>query len=60
MLAHTLLDAAPGLLARLAPGGALVLSGLLATDRARVESAFVPLATVTSRASGDWLAVHRA
>jgi ribosomal protein L11 methyltransferase len=43
ILRQVLLDQAPGLVARVAPRGALVLSGLLSTDVPEVSARYAPL-----------------
>jgi ribosomal protein L11 methyltransferase len=42
VITHTLLEMCDALLARLAPGGTLVLSGILATQADEITGAFVP------------------
>lgn len=55
--ADVLLRFAPQLLAAVAPGGALVLSGILAVENEKVRSAFAAAApgwAVESRVMGEW------
>jgi len=55
--ADVLMKYAPELLAAVAPGGALVLSGILATESCQVRDAFTVLAPgwiVEARAMGEW------
>lgn len=60
MLAVTLEAAATELVAHVAAGGALVLSGMLAGDRPRIDAAFAPTTAELTRMSGEWLAMVRA
>ena len=58
----TLVDLAPALIARVAPGGHLVLSGILAPDVAPaqiedVRRAYAPLRELDVRRKGEWIAV---
>ncbi len=60
--ARTLIDLAPGLIARVAPGGLLVLSGVLSTTAAptqvqEVTRAFAALELGTVRQLGEWVAI---
>ncbi len=48
---------APALCARLAPGGVLILSGLLAPERERMRGAYVQLELLAAREQGEWLAL---
>jgi ribosomal protein L11 methyltransferase len=43
--------------ARVAPGGVLILSGLLLLERAALLSAYAPFAPLHVREQGDWLAL---
>jgi ribosomal protein L11 methyltransferase len=55
--ADVLMRFAPELLQAVAPGGALVLSGILATELAQVRAAFEarsPGWTIDSRVMGEW------
>jgi ribosomal protein L11 methyltransferase len=56
MIAPTLMELGPALVARLAPGGLLVLSGLLCEDAGALCRAFSILGAheVARHASGDW------
>jgi ribosomal protein L11 methyltransferase len=49
--------AAPRLLAALLPGGSLIVSGLLAPERASVVAAFQPVVAVWEREESGWLAL---
>jgi ribosomal protein L11 methyltransferase len=60
--ARTLVDLAAGLVARVAPGGLLVLSGILAPHVAPsqledVRRAFAALGEAEVRTKGEWIAV---
>jgi ribosomal protein L11 methyltransferase len=55
--ASVLVPMAPALSARLAPGGHLVLSGILATQEADVRAAYTHLEHVETRAKGEWIAL---
>jgi len=60
--AKTLVDLAPALVARVAPGGLLVLSGILSaevapTQLADIRRAFEPLKEERVRGKGEWIAV---
>jgi ribosomal protein L11 methyltransferase len=60
--ARTLAQLAPAILARVAPGGRLVLSGILAEDvapdqLALVRQAYAPLREREVRRKGEWIAV---
>jgi ribosomal protein L11 methyltransferase len=56
ILASVLVELAPGLAARVAPGGRLLLSGLLAEQRAQVVAAFAPTMALVAEAEDDgWL-----
>ena len=48
---------ASSLAARVAPGGMLVLSGLLAGEEAAIKSAYATLRFVRMRTSGDWISL---
>jgi ribosomal protein L11 methylase PrmA len=52
-----LVDRAPEIRALLAPGGALLLSGLLVDDLSCVRAAFAPCGTPTVRVDGEWAAL---
>lgn len=55
--ADVLMRFAPELVAAVAPGGTLVLSGILASENARVREVFevtAPRWTVTARTMGEW------
>lgn len=57
ILADVLIRFAPQLLAAVAPGGSLVLSGILAAENDRVRAAFAPLApdwSVATSTMGEW------
>lgn len=57
LMAPLLLRLRDELAAALAPGGALVLSGLLRCDLGEVAAAYAPLGAVVSRSDGDWAAL---
>ena len=59
ILAEELVRLAPHLLERLAPGGTLVLSGILAEKEGLVRSGFAPypLEHVETRHEGEWVAI---
>ncbi len=52
-----LLPMAPVLMQRVAPGGALVLSGLLAPEEDEIRAAYGPLRFVRKGAERDWIAL---
>ena len=57
ILGHVLMQFVPELVTAVAPGGLLVLSGILATDLAEVRDAFasaVPTWKVETRVMGEW------
>jgi ribosomal protein L11 methyltransferase len=56
ILANTLVELAPGLAPRVAPGGALLLSGILAGQEDEVRAAYVAQGLVAGddRADGEW------
>jgi len=57
ILANVLMQFAPELVAAVAPGGTLVLSGILAVESAQVRAAFVAVApgwVTDSRVLGEW------
>ena len=58
ILANTLVELAPQITARLAPGGTLLLSGILAGQEVEVRSAYVAQgltpAPARERGEGDW------
>ncbi len=57
ILGHILMQYVPELLAAVAPGGTLVLSGILAEEGAQVQAAFADAATgwdVSRRMLGEW------
>ena len=57
ILANVLMQFAPQLVAAVAPGGTLVLSGILAVESAQVRAVFAAAApgwTVESRVLGEW------
>jgi ribosomal protein L11 methyltransferase len=58
ILANTLVELAPDLVARLAPGGALVLSGILAPQAEEVRAAYLALGLRRvpggDRSDGEW------
>lgn len=55
--AEVLIDMASHLMRATAPGGVLILSGILAEKRDRVVDAFSALALLESPARGEWLAL---
>lgn len=57
ILAGPLRELAPDILARLKPGGALVLSGLLDVQADAVEEAYAVLGPARRVHSGDWVAL---
>jgi ribosomal protein L11 methyltransferase len=57
ILGPVLVALAPELRARLAPGGALLLSGVRAGAATPVLDAFAPLTLTAERAAGGWLAL---
>jgi len=61
ILANTLVELAPDLAARLAPGGTLVLSGILGPQADEVRAAYVALglraAAERERSDGEWTAL---
>ena len=57
ILAGPLRELAPELMARLAPGGCLVLSGLLDVQADAVEAAYAKLGRARRAHSGDWVAL---
>lgn len=59
ILAEPLIDLAPGLVARVAPGGSLVLSGLLRIQAKAVTKAYTDLGLAEPRAieGGEWAAL---
>ncbi|MBK5274913.1 MAG: 50S ribosomal protein L11 methyltransferase [Desulfuromonadales bacterium] len=60
ILAEELVRLAPSLAERLAPGGSLVLSGILAEKEPLVRTGFAhhPLEYVTTLQAGEWVAIH--
>ena len=60
ILAEELVRLAPFLAERLAPGGSLVLSGILAEKEGLVRSGFAPqpLEYLTTLHAGEWVAIH--
>lgn len=60
ILAEELIRLAPYLTERLAPGGSLVLSGILAEKEPLVRSGFSsqPLEYLDTRLEGEWVAIH--
>lgn len=52
-----LVPLAPELCARVAPGGVLILGGVLAHERERVLEAYGALAPIAVRAQNDWIAL---
>lgn len=60
ILAEELVRLAPFLAARLAPGGSLVLSGILAEKEKLVRTGFAsqPLTYLTTLRAGEWVALH--
>lgn len=52
-----LIPMAPALIARLKPGGHLVLSGLLAPESAEIRAAFGALSFVEETTDGEWIAL---
>ena len=57
ILGHVLMQFVPELVSAVAPGGLLVLSGILATDLAEVRDAFasaVPTWRIETRVMGEW------
>jgi ribosomal protein L11 methyltransferase len=57
ILADVLIRFAPALVAAVAPGGTLILSGILASENAKVRTAFEPLTpgwTINARTMGEW------
>jgi ribosomal protein L11 methyltransferase len=60
ILAEELVRLAPFLCERLAPGGSLVLSGILAEKEGLVRSGFAtrPLTYLTTLQAGEWVALH--
>ncbi len=61
ILAHILIDLSDDLIAHTAPGGTLILSGLLTTQLDEVRAAFAPLEERGTRTHGEWCALiyHR-
>lgn len=57
ILAGPLRELAPALMARMKPGGCLVLSGLLDVQADAVEAAYAPLGPARRVLSGDWVAL---
>ena len=55
--AGVLVPMAPALTARLAPGGLLVLSGILQTQEEHVRAAYTHLEHLETRAKGEWIAL---
>jgi ribosomal protein L11 methyltransferase len=62
ILAEELVRLAPSLADRLAPGGSLVLSGILAEKEGLVRTGFAPLPLkyVATLQAGEWVALHYA
>ena len=60
ILAEELVRLAPFLADRLAPGGSLVLSGILAEKEGLVQKGFAPqpLQYLTTLRAGEWVALH--
>jgi len=60
ILAEELVRLAPALAERLAPGGSLVLSGILAEKEELVRTGFAsrPLHYLTTLRAGEWVALH--
>lgn len=60
ILAEELVRLAPAIIKRLAPGGSLILSGILAEREALVRDGFdrLPLDFVVSLAAGEWRCLH--
>jgi len=57
ILANVLIEFAPQLVAAVAPGGVLILSGILAKENAEVRAAYTSVApdwSVESREMGEW------
>jgi ribosomal protein L11 methyltransferase len=55
ILSNTLVELAPRLARAVAPGGRLVLSGILETQAAEVDAAYRPLLTAgASTVEGEW------
>lgn len=57
ILAGPLKELAPAIMARVKPGGRLVLSGLLDIQADAVEAAYAPLGPAKRLVSGDWVAL---
>lgn len=57
ILAEPLREMAPELMARMKPGGALILSGLLTTQAAAVEACYASLGKAQHLVEGDWTAL---
>jgi ribosomal protein L11 methyltransferase len=55
---RVLVPLAAELAARVAPGGVLVLGGLLAPERERMLEAYRALAPIAVHAQGDWIAIE--
>lgn len=60
ILAEELVRMAPGIVSRMAPGGSLILSGILAEREALVRNGFdpFPLSFEASLAAGEWRCLH--
>ncbi|MEM1348955.1 MAG: 50S ribosomal protein L11 methyltransferase [Myxococcota bacterium] len=60
ILAHILLKLRDDLIARVAPGGALILCGLLTSERGALEAAFAEggMRVAEARTMGEWCALH--
>src|SRR5690606_20001751 len=55
--ANVLVPMAPALIARLAPGGVLVLSGILRDQADEVRAAFTSLRALGAEEEGEWVAL---
>jgi ribosomal protein L11 methyltransferase len=55
--ADVLIEMAPALAGRVAPGGLLVLSGILASRKEDVRAAFAGLSLLESPSKGEWIAL---
>jgi ribosomal protein L11 methyltransferase len=59
ILAAPLIELAPAIAGRVAPGGALVLSGILENQSAQVMAAYAPwIAFADPEQDGDWICLH--
>ncbi len=60
ILARPLMQLAPTMRRHLAPGGSLILSGILARQRSAVIAAYsdARMRHVSTRTNGDWVALH--